>query len=190
VKKRKPLLYEEIVLRTKLTEEQIVDRLEESIDDSIKPKSLLGIFGYPFAYSKPYFGVIQGRTFRARRVFYFSFYTFIFPFCYLYPFLPILTGKIFERPIETNIYIEMRPQRLAILFMIIVLVGFAFFTFLIILYKNDILINGVFSPFLLIPLAMLTNSFFYPLWAYKFFKNESKKSKMDFLEIFEAEIEE
>ena len=184
MKSKIPFLFEKVIFKTKLTEVQVIDNLTNITDQTIKPISLLGIFGYPLAYSRPYMGVIQGNAFKIKRVAYVIFWF------YFHPFLPVITGRICEDRICTKIYVEMKPHTLASIFMIIVLTFYVCATIFLFSYMSDeLLFDGLFHTAFLILLLIPLFGVIYPFWARKFFEHECKKSKIYLLSLFDAEAE-
>ena len=175
---KKRLLFENIVYRTRLTEEQVIARLAESL----VPYSFYSTVPYSIDKSKPYVGVIRGNTFKFERIIY-------FPYCLFYfnPFLPDIIGKICEDRIGTRIYINIKVRGFITIFMPVWLSCIASVCIGAILF---ILIAGGYDPVLPVLFIVLVLCSTYPVWAFKAFKYESTKSKNSLLRILEAYIEE
>ena len=165
---QKFLPIENIVYRTKLTEEQVVTKLAESIE----AEKSFGFGAYRTTYSKPYIGTIRGNSFEIKRV-----------INYQNSFLPTISGKIQKDGIWTKIYVTMKPEIIVITFMAIWFGCVGLGCIGAIYYA--ITTADEFSPFFLIPFAMLL---FGVILLFGAPKIESSKSKKDLQNILEAEI--
>lgn len=165
---KKVLPFEKHILRTRLSKEQVIEKLKESVE----PEKSFGFGSINFSYTKPYVGRINGETFEIKRA-----------INYRNSFLPLIKGVVNSDIGRTKIDISMKPHDFVIAFMAIwfggVTIGCIATTY--------VMLTDDFNPFLLIPFAMLLFGIALVVGA---FKTESSKSKKDLLTILEAEIEE
>lgn len=158
---------ENIVYKTKLSKEQIVQKLT----DNIEAEKSFGFGAHNFTYSKPYIGRIVGNIFEIKRA-----------ISYRNSFLPQIKGEIYSDFDGTKIKVNMKPNTFVLVFMTIWFGG----VFIGCLATTFALFTQKFSPFFLIPFGMLI---FGIALLFGAFKTESTTSKKDLLRILEAEIE-
>ena len=156
------LPFENYVLKTRLSPEEVLKR----IDDNIQQNPDTGFFIFSQNYSKPYTGQIIGNSFAMRR-----------NINYRNSFLPVIKGQVTTFVGQTQVNIKMRPETIVLIFISIWL-GIAGLVCIVILLigileLKQVLKNGI-SPELLIPFGMLV---FGCLLTHFAFKIESKKSK-------------
>lgn len=165
---KKVLPFEKHYLRTRLSKEQVIERLQESIE----PEKSFGFGSFNFSYTKPYVGKIYGDTFEIKRA-----------INYRNSFLPLIKGVVNSEIGRTKINITLKPHDFVIAFMTIwfggVTIGCVATTY--------VMLTDDFNPFLVIPFAMLLFGIALVVGA---FKTESSKSKKDLLTLLEAEIVE
>jgi hypothetical protein len=155
---------ENITYRTKLSENEVIQKLHESVKRKDNSDSR-----YNKRINKPYEGHINGRTFEINKV--------AIP---RNSFLPRITGKINAGTDETLINVKMQLRYSLIGFLVVwCFVILAIFT--IVLAKTDW--NSEFQPATLIPLIMLILAYVLAVCG---FKQESTKAKEDLRRIFEA----
>lgn len=168
------LPFEKYTLRTLLSKEEVLKKIEDTIQPEQKFK--ISVFGENF--SKPYSGKITNNTFSITR-----------NINYRNSFLPFITGTVTTSiNNKTNIDIKMRPILPVLIFISIwmSIVGIVCISMLTVAIINfDEFSINEFSPAALIPFGMFLFGF---LLTYFAFKTESKISK-EFLEkLLEAEI--
>lgn len=162
---RKVLPYENYVLTTNLSVDEVLERIADNIEQ--KQAFRFSIFGQN--YYKPYTGNITGETFKMSR-----------NINYRNSFLPVITGQVSTFLGQTQVKIKMRPDIIVLIFISFWLgsVGLVCLgTLLIGLIQIRQILHEGFSPMLFIPFVMFA---FGSLLTYFAFKNESKKS-IDFL---------
>ncbi len=159
---KKYLPFENYVLTTKLSAEEVYKRLSENIE----PKKTFRLSKFNHNATKPYEGEISGNSFSISRI-----------ISYRNSFLPAIHGEISTFPGQTQIQIKMRPFTIVLIFMSfwlgivgLICVGMLLMGFFRI---AEILKTG-FSPILLIPFGMFI---FGCLLVNLAFKAESRKSK-------------
>ncbi|MCU0439103.1 MAG: hypothetical protein MUC49_14490 [Raineya sp.] len=160
-KMSKYLPIENIIYKTNLSKEQVIQRLTENIET----KKSFGI------YSKPYIGKIMGNHFEIERA-----------ISYRNSFLPQIKGEIYSEFNRTKIEVYMRPHLFVLFFMVIWLGGISMGC----LVTLSVLFTGKFEPPFLIPFGMLI---FGIALLYGAFKTESAISKRDLMKMLDAEIE-
>ena len=162
----KYLPFENFVLTTNLSVEEVRNRLANNIDAKINTL-------------EPYEGSIVNNTFKIQRV-----------ITYRNSFLPVITGEISQARGMTEIKIEMRPVLFVLIFMGMWLgtVGIACIVILVatILTFPDIFQQG-FSPASLIPFGMFIFGYLLVTLGFKY---ESSTSKEFLKTLFEAEYKE
>jgi hypothetical protein len=158
---------ENIIFKTKLSKEEVIQNLKNHIE----AQKSFGFGSHKHNYSKPYIGEIVGNNFEIKRV-----------IDYRNSFLPTIKGEVYSELDGTKIKINMKPPTFILTFMSIwfggVLIGC--------LASLISLITSKFSPFFFIPFVML---FFGIVLVYGTFKSESATSKKDLMKFLEAEIE-
>lgn len=169
---KKYLPFENYVLTSKLSVEEIKRRLA----DNIEPKKSLRLSIFNSGSSKPYEGHILGDTFTMSRI-----------INYRNSFLPVITGHISTFLGKTQINVKMRPVTFVLVFIslwlgIVGLVCLGIILVGLIQFKK-VLQNG-FSPMILIPFAMFL---FGCLLTTLAFKAESRKSKKFLHRMFEGQ---
>jgi hypothetical protein len=156
------LPFENYVLTTKLSFDEVLNRLSNNIER----KQGFSFSALSRSYTKPYTGQITGTTFTMSR-----------NINYRNSFLPEITGQITTYLGLTQINIKMRPVIFVLVFISLWLgiVGLACIGILLagIVQFRQVLQNG-FSPMLFIPFGMFV---FGCLLTYFAFKVESKSSK-------------
>lgn len=163
----KYLPIENIIYKTKLSKDQVIQKLNENVEVD---KSIgFGLFN--LTYSKPYYGKINSYSFEIKRV-----------ISYNNSFLPQIKGEVYSDFYGTRIRVNMKLHSYVSVFMSIYFVGVLFGCIVVTfaLFTQD------FTPFFLIPFGMLL---FGIALVYGAFKTESSTSKTDLKRIFEAEIE-
>jgi len=172
---KKSLYFEDYVLTTRLSVEDVCKRLA----DNIEPKRT-NRFSISFDNStKPYEGEIKENRFRISRI-----------INYRNSFLPVIEGEILRSAGKTHIHIRMKLAAIVIVFICLWLwvVGFPCIEILLkeLLNIRQILQSGLagFSPMNLIPFGMLI---FMYLMVYFGFKTESRKSKKFLAALLEGE---
>ena len=166
MKLNKFLPVENLVYKTKLSKEQAIAKLAENIE----AKKAFGLSAFNYSYSKPYIGKISGNIFEIERV-----------IQYRNSFLPTIKGEVFSDYEGTKINVHMKPQSFVFVFMLVWVGGVTLGCIVAIIAS----LTQKFSPFFLIPFAMLL--FGVGLF-YGAFKSESSTSKKDLKRICEAEI--
>jgi len=163
---KKFLPFENYVLTSNLTVEEVTKRLEDKID----PKKGFVFSAFNKSSNKPYEGRILGNTFTISRI-----------INYRNSFLPVIAGHFSTFLGKTQINVKMRPVTFVLIFISLWLgiVGLVCLGIILVgLFQiRQILQNG-FSPMILLPFGMF---FFGCLLTTLAFKAESKKSK-EFLE--------
>jgi hypothetical protein len=164
----KYLPFENITYRTKLDSEEIIKRINDSIEAK-KTFRILGIFGN--SNHKPYEGNINGNSFNISRI-----------IGYRNSFLPRIKGEIEKGYGSTSINVKMKLHPFVLAFMCVWCggVGLGFIAFL-----NSSIEKETFEPTIFIPFGMLI--FGYGLTTVGF-KYESIKSKKYLAKLFDAEI--
>ncbi|MFN8283873.1 MAG: hypothetical protein U0U67_11705 [Chitinophagales bacterium] len=167
--------YENYSVKTNLSVDQIVGRLHAVIETEEQPQ-------FPFykrKTAKPYYGVIDGNTFKITRI-----------INYRNSFLPQITGTIEENYKDNSVHIKMKLHTFVIIFMLFWL-GFVFTICTGIIYAminhldHDTEKFNFFNFFpTLIPFGMLI--FGYLLMTLPF-KYESKKAKEFLNTVLEAD---
>ncbi|PYF74416.1 hypothetical protein [Pedobacter nutrimenti] len=160
------LPFENIYYKTKLKAEEVICRLNEHVGPEKPLLSSILVTGS----DKPYEGEIYGKQFQIRRI-----------INYRNSFLPRISGVVKEEAGETQIFVKMRLHLFVMVFLsvfCVFLIGIS----VLIFCKED----GVIFPWTLVPIAMLLFAFTMTVGC---FKVESKRSKKDLKEIFEAETE-
>jgi hypothetical protein len=156
------LPFEDYILITKLSGEEVYNRLS----DNIEPKNTFQISSLNRNSTKPYEGILSGTSFSISRI-----------INYRNSFLPTINGHISTFPGKTQIDIKMRPATFVLVFMSVWLgvVGLVSIVILFVgLFQIRQILQSGFSPMLLIPFAM----FIFGCLLTSFgFKAESKKSK-------------
>lgn len=166
MKIKKYLPFENYVLTSKLSIEEVTRRLA----DNIEPKKSFRFSGFNKSSNKPYEGQILGDTFIISRI-----------INYRNSFLPIITGHISTFLGKTQINVKQRPVTFVLIFISLWLgiVGLACLEIILAgLFQFRHVLQIGFSPMLLIPFGMFL---FGCLLTTLAFKAESKKSK-EFLE--------
>ena len=158
--------YEKITYKTKLGYNQIIKRIQ----DTIEPKKFIRLI--KGNQKKAYEGKVQGNNFTINRIITFT-----------NVFSPVIYGTITKEKDETRIDIKLKLQPVVIAVMIAWLgvVGYIFVSSLINYMMNDVL-NKNFSTSLLVLAVgyiMMTGAF----------KSESGKEKSKLEELFEAVAE-
>jgi hypothetical protein len=156
------LPFENYVLSTKLSVDEVLNR----ISNNIEKKQSFSFSTVGHSYTKPYTGQITGTTF-----------TMIRNINYRNSFLPEITGQITTYLGQTQVNIKMRPAIFVLIFISLWLgiVGLVCIGSLLagFIQIRQVLQNG-FLPMLLIPFGMFV---FGSLLTYFAFKGESKKSQ-------------
>lgn len=160
---------ENIIYKTKLKEDEIIKRLS----DLIEPEKTFrfGIFGNNS--TKPYQGQINGKTFDIKRI-----------INYRNSFLPTINGTIEKTYDGVHIKVKMRLHILVIVFLCFWCSGVLLACIFI---SVQSMADSEFNPESIIPFGMLLFVYGLTMGA---FKAESKKSKKDLQNIFEAEMVE
>jgi hypothetical protein len=169
MKLKKILPFEDYIITSNLSVEQVKSRLSEKIMP--KTRSIFTVFAGDT--DKPYQGVIYGNSFEVSRI-----------IAYKNSFLPIINGDIFPYKDQTNIKIKMAPNRT-------VLVLWYGLTFIASLSMT--VLSGIFGPMqskgTALPFAGAELLIFVPVFLIVplvAFKTESKKSKKFLSALFEA----
>ncbi|PKN93757.1 MAG: hypothetical protein CVU44_08045 [Chloroflexi bacterium HGW-Chloroflexi-6] len=162
------LPYERFRIRTSLSSQEAVNRLENAIE----PKRFFRFFG---ASEKPYEGKLEGSHFEISRI-----------IGYRNSFLPRIKGDVESEISGCSISISMQPHVFVITFMIFWLggVGFAFLAALGSFVSSLGQTSTADPSFLLIPGGMFIFGYLMVLGGFKF---ESVKSKKFFQRLFEEE---
>lgn len=155
---------ENITYKTRLTEDEVLKRLEALIEPSTKFGLLGGMV------SKNYEGQITPPSFAIKRI-----------IRYQNSFLPRITGTLEFDHGGTRIHVKMRLPPVVAVFMGIWFVGVVLACIVVLSYGS----GG--SAFGLIPFGMLFFGYALTMIAFKF---ESNNSKKELQRIFEAEIVE
>lgn len=163
----KYLPFENIIYKTKLSNEQAIQKL----NDNIEAERRFGFSAPSYTYSKPYIGQITGNKFKIKRV-----------INYRNSFLPQIKGEVYSEFDGTKIKVNMSLHKFILVFTSIWL-GIVFIGCSFTIY---VLFTKAFAPFILIPLGLLV---FGVALLFNAFKTESAKSRKDLMRIFEAEIE-
>lgn len=165
----KYLPFENITYKTKLSSEEVINRIRNNIEPK-RTFKITGIFGN--GSHKAYEGTVNGMSFNIVRI-----------IGYRNSFLPRIKGEIERDSFGTKINVKMRLHPFVLVFMIIWCsgVGLGFFSFL-----NASLKKGTFEPEILIALGMLLLAYGLTTVAFKY---ESIKSKQYLAQLFDAEIE-
>jgi hypothetical protein len=158
---------EKITYRTKLKEDEIINRLGAYIEP--KKTFRFGLFGS--GSTKSYEGQIIGHTFKINRI-----------ISYRNSFLPRIEGIIKREFDETTVLVKMRLHIFIIVFLCLWCSGVGYLCFTLFPQKIR---NSDFSLEMLIPIGMLLFVYAVTMAAFKF---ESRKSKKDLQNIFEANI--
>lgn len=157
------LPYENIALRSNLTLQELNNSLEFIVNTNKKSC----IFK---SSSKPYAGDIDNNKFKIYRIVYGN------------SFLPIITGEFIDKNTYREIRIKMQlNQFIFVISLLYILFALQFFFSIL----ESSMYQGNIEIYVLIPLGM---ALFGYLLAMSGFKPESKKSKEDLIEIFEAEL--
>ncbi|MFN0082087.1 MAG: hypothetical protein ACKVOM_06175 [Ferruginibacter sp.] len=169
---KKYLPFENYIITSKLSVEEVAKRLAESIE----PKKNLRLFVFNRGSNKPYKGQILGDTFTISRI-----------INYKNSFLPVIRGHISTFLGNTQINVKMRPVTFVLILIslwlgIVGLVCLGIILVGLIQFKQ-VLQNG-FSPMILIPFGMFL---FGCLLTTLPFKAESKKSKEFLDRLFEGQ---
>jgi hypothetical protein len=168
---KKFLPFENYVLTTKLSVDEVLNRLSSSIEK----KQGFSFSALSRSHTKPYTGQITGTTFTMSR-----------NINYRNSFLPEITGQINTYPGQTQVNIKMRPVIFVLVFISLWLgiVGLVCIGIILagIFQFRQVLQNG-FSPMLFIPFGMFV---FGCLLAYFAFKGESKNSKEFLAKLLES----
>lgn len=163
----KYLAIENIIYKTKLSKDQVIQKLNENVE----AEKSVSFGSFNLTYSKAYYGKINGYNFEMIRA-----------ISYNNSFLPKIKGEVYTDFDGTRIKVNMKLNSFVLAFMSIwfvgVIIGCIVVTFA--LFTQD------FTPFFLIPFGMLL---FGIALVYGAFKTESSTSKSDLMRIFEAEIE-
>jgi len=169
---KKFLPYENYVLTTRLSCDEVLKRIAENIEE--KQGFNFSIFSR--SYNKPYTGEIIGHSFKISR-----------NILYRNSFLPVIKGQVSSYPRHTQINIKMRPVIFVLVFMTFWLgiVGVVCISTLLagLLQFREVLQNG-FSPMFLIPFGMFAFGW---LLSYFGFKRESNKSKEFLARLLESD---
>jgi hypothetical protein len=169
---KKYLPFENYVITSKLSVEEIKNRLA----DNIEPKKNIRLSVFNRSSNKPYEGQILGDTFTISRI-----------INYRNSFLPVITGQISKFLGKTQINVKMRPVTFVLIFISLWLgvVGLVCLGIILVglIQFKQVLQNG-FSPMILIPFGMFL---FGCLLTTLAFKAESKKSKEFLNRIFEGQ---
>jgi hypothetical protein len=158
---------ENVIYKTKLKEEDIFEKLKNSIEPQKYYRG--GIFNT--SESKPYEGQIIEKTFEIRRV-----------IRYRNSFLPIINGTISKDGEGSLITVTLQLHGIAIVFLSI---WYCFIAIFIVSLLIGSIINTSFNFSFLFPVPMAI--FSYSL-SHGAFNVESTKSKIDFKMLFEAEM--
>ncbi len=163
------ILTENLIYKTQLSENQIIERLF----DCIAPKKDFSLFHRynNTANGKLYEGKISGQTFEVSRI-----------INYRNSFLPVITGNITQENNSTLIKVNMKLHKFVSAFLLIW--GIIFATTLLstkkansfVIFEMDFSVMFDVMPFLMLIIF------------FSVFKFEVNKSKKDFQQIFEAEI--
>ncbi len=169
---KKYLPFENYVLTSKLSLEEVTRRLA----DNIEPKKSFRFSGFNKSSNKPYEGQISNGTFTISRI-----------INYRNSFLPVVTGHISTFIGKTQINVKMQPVTFVLIFIFLWLgiVGLACLVIILVglLQFQQVLQNG-FSPMILISFGMFLFGCLFTTLA---FKAESKKSKEFLEQLFEGE---
>lgn len=162
------LPYDKIVLKTKLTDKQIVSILN-SITDTDTKFSFKKLFK---STNKTYFGSISDNNFEIKRIIY-----------YKNSFLPISFGTIEKTLNGSTINIIMRMHMAVNIGISIIFSFFLFFSIISITLIDKMSNNGIthFIPIIILFLIYAIVMFFYKL--------ESIQAKKDLIMLFSADIE-
>ena len=161
------LPYENITFKTALNPEEVQSRLAEAIQPN-RTFSMKGVWGSK--NHKPYEGSINGMSFNISRI-----------IGYKNSFLPSIKGNIEKDFPGTAIHVKMRLNPFVLVFMFVWCggVGLALIAVISVSIRN-----GTIEPTILVPLAMLLFGYGLTTGGFKY---ESKRSKKDLAELFEAE---
>ncbi len=167
------LPFEEYVIKSKLSVEEVNLKLNENIEP--KSKSLFSSFIR--TTTKPYEGEIYGNRFKISRI-----------ISYKNSFLPVISGDIFTFKNFTNINVKMETNRtiLVIWYLIVLIVGFGITTFSNLfnsLSNKNIFPFGGNEFLIFIPIFLIT-----PLLAFKIESRKTKKFMSTLLEETTQEI--
>jgi len=166
---------ENYIIRTKLTEEEIIQRLNEFTKNT-GVKSNASLFGLGTLFGQrsggPYEGTITSNRFKISRI-----------ISYRNAFLPVIKGSISSFLNQREITISMGLNLFVKVFMIIWFTISIISTFFMLYsYLND---SHHFILKKFIPLQMVVFGYVMMILAFKF---ESRKSKKDLNALFEAEV--
>ncbi|MDF3028410.1 MAG: hypothetical protein K0S23_2717 [Fluviicola sp.] len=166
---------ENYIIHTKLSEEEIIQRLTE-LTKNTGSKSNASLFGLGTLFGQksggPYEGKIQSKEFKISRI-----------ISYRNSFLPVIKGSISsflnQREITISMGLNLVVKIFTIVWFSIVAIS-AFFILDKFLHTNE-------NPFLtnLFPLQMAVFGYVVMILSFKF---ESRKSKKDLKKLFEAEV--
>lgn len=164
---QKFLPYENITYRTKLKEEEVINRL----NNFVEPEKIFRFNFFGNGSSKSYEGDILGNKFYINRI-----------INYRNSFLPRITGTVRTEVYETTIKVKMRLSIFVVIFLCFWCIATCSFCFLGLFfsYKSNTFYNGS-----LVPLGMLLFAYCLTMGGFKF---ESYKSRKHLLNLFEAEI--
>jgi hypothetical protein len=169
---------ENYIIRTKLTEEQIVQRLNEFTKNTgVKSNASLFGFGTLFGQKSggPYEGTIKSNEFKISRI-----------ISYRNSFLPVIRGSVSSFLNQREITISMGLNLFVKVFMIIWLSLSLFASLLILVEFLNGSVHTNWLPEKFIPLLMVVFGYVMMILAFKF---ESRKSKKDLNALFEAEAQ-
>ena len=161
------LPFENIIYRTQLSQVKAIEKLADNVE---KEKSFRIGF-YNTNYTKPYYGSIYGGRFKINRA-----------LNYRNSFSPIIKGEIFTHYEGTRIKVSMKPAIHVLVFLTIWFGG----VFIACFATIAVMFTKGFNLYFLIPFAMLLFGVALVLGG---FKTESKRSRNDLKEIFQAEID-
>ncbi len=164
------LPFENITYKSRLSQEEILKRLEEVVDTENQSK-FKSVFSKKTT-DKPFSGTIDGNTFRISRI-----------ISYRNSFLPVITGMIEKDFGHTKIYVKMKPALFVIVFM-------SFWLGIVGIVAIGVLVAMIYShrfePPSLIPIGMFIFGIALTLGG---FKSESIPTKKRLAKIFEASVE-
>ena len=163
----KYLPLENIIYITKLSKDQVIQKLNENVE----AEKSVSFGSFNLSYSKPYYGKINNYNFEIKRA-----------ISYNNSFLPQIKGEVYSDFDGTRIKVNMKLNSYVSAFISIWFVGVLFGCIVV----NFALFTQDFTPFFLIPFGMLLIGI---ALVYGAFKTESSTSKSDLMRIFEAEIE-
>lgn len=161
---------EKITYKTKLKEDEIVNRLSQIME----PEKRIRLHLFQKGDSKSYEGKMVGRIFKMTRI-----------IRYRNSFLPIINGTIIPDFDGTTIEVKMRLHPFVAVFIGIWMGGVFLACLLMLIEILRTFQTKGFQPMLLIPFGMLLFGYVLTMAGFTY---ESKKTKKDLQRIFEAEI--